>query len=242
MNKLELFTGPCVIEDQALLDHVASFLVEQLPQDEVQITFKASFDKANRTSIDSFRGPGLEQGLKMLEKVKKDFNLPLITDFHLPEQADEVASVVDTIQIPAFLCRQTDMIVAGAKACKKYNRRLKIKKGQFISPYECQNIVNKAESELPKDQILLTERGSSFGYNNLVVDMASFDVFHTFGVKAIFDATHSVQQPGGLGNQSGGQRQFIKPLARAATSIGIAGLFIETHDNPDSATRDGACI
>lgn len=241
-QKFLVFSGPCVLESEDLAMEVAGSLKEQLAQfgDKVELSFKGSFDKANRTSIDSYRGPGIEKGLKILEKVKKELGLPVITDFHLPEQADEVASVADTIQIPAFLCRQTDMIIAGAKACEKYGSRLKIKKGQFLSPEETGNIVDKAVNFLMKDKILLTERGSSFGYNNLVVDMASFSIMKSFGVRAIHDATHCVQRPGGLGNKTGGKREQILVLAKAAVAAGADGVFLECHPQPDKALSDAS--
>ncbi len=237
---LILFSGPCVLESEDLAMEVAQSLKEQLKPfgDRVHLTFKGSFDKANRSSIDSYRGPGIEKGLKILEKVKKETGLPVITDYHLPSQAEEVASVVDTLQIPAFLCRQTDMIIAGAQACEKYGRQLKIKKGQFLSPEETKNIVDKAVNFLMKDKILLTERGTSFGYNNLVVDMASFSIMKSFGVRTIHDATHCVQRPGGLGTSTGGKREQILVLARAAVAAGADGVFMECHPNPDMALSD----
>jgi 2-dehydro-3-deoxyphosphooctonate aldolase (KDO 8-P synthase) len=239
---MEFFLGPCVLESEALAIEIAGNLKEKLGplNQQIKWTFKGSFDKANRTSIDSYRGPGLEQGLKILEKVKKTFDLPVITDMHLPEQADAIASVVDVVQIPAFLCRQTDLIAAGAQACQKYKRRLKVKKGQFLAPHDCKNIVDKATHFLPLESILLTERGSSFGYNNLIVDMASFQIMKSFGVKAIYDATHSVQRPGGLGTATGGKREQIAVLARAAVAAGADGVFMETHPNPDKALSDAA--
>ena len=179
-------------------------------------------------------------GLKIMEKVKSVTGLPVITDFHSPDQADEVASVCNVLQVPAFLCRQTDMIVAGAQACKKYGGTLKVKKGQFLSPEETKNIVEKAENFLPKEQILLTERGTSFGYNNLVVDMASFMIMKSFGVKTIHDATHCVQRPGGLGTATGGKREQILVLAKAAIAAGSDGIFMECHPNPEKALSDSA--
>ncbi len=237
-----LFSGPCVLESEQLAIDVAMSLKEQMTGlgTKVKLTFKGSFDKANRTSIDSYRGPGIEKGLKILEAVKAKTGLPVITDFHLPEQAEEVASVVDTLQIPAFLCRQTDMIVAGAKACAKHDSTLKVKKGQFLSPEETKNIVDKAVNFLMKDRILLTERGSSFGYNNLIVDMASFSIMKSFGVRAIHDATHCVQRPGGLGNKTGGKREQILVLARAAVAAGADGVFMECHPNPEKALSDAS--
>ncbi len=239
---LLLFVGPCVLESESLALEIAHQIKEDLQDFEsrIQLIFKGSFDKANRTSVDAYRGPGLEKGLAILELVKKRFALPVITDIHLPEQAEEVASVVDVLQIPAFLCRQTDMIFAAALAAKKFDRMLKVKKGQFLSPEEAGNIVKKAEYYLPKDKILLTERGSSFGYNNLVVDMSSFKIMKSFGVRAIYDATHSVQRPGGLGTATGGKREFVEVLACAAVAAGADGVFIETHPNPEKALSDAA--
>jgi 2-dehydro-3-deoxyphosphooctonate aldolase (KDO 8-P synthase) len=240
--KLDFFIGPCVLESEGLALEIADRVQRDLApfMDSINLTFKGSFDKANRSSIDSYRGPGMEKGLAILEKVKKQFGLPVITDFHTPEQAMEVARVVDTLQIPAFLCRQTDMIVAGAKACKEYNRQLKIKKGQFLSPAETENIVEKAANFLPKDKILLTERGTSFGYNNLIVDMSSFRIMKNFGVRAIHDATHCVQRPGGLGKSSGGKRENVASLANAAIAAGADGIFLETHPIPEKALSDSA--
>lgn len=242
MKKLELFMGPCVLESQELALEVAQYLKENLSDvhDDIRLSFKGSFDKANRSSIESYRGPGIEKGLAILEEVKKRTGLPVITDFHSPDQAKEVASVADTLQIPAFLCRQTDMIVAGATACQKYSRQLKVKKGQFLSPEETGNIVGKASSIMPKSKILLTERGTSFGYNNLVVDMASFQIMKSFGVRAIHDATHCVQRPGGLGKSTGGKREQISVLAQAAIAAGADGIFMETHPSPDEALSDAA--
>ncbi len=239
-EKFELFIGPCVLESEQLAVDIAGFIKEQLTpwQDKINLYFKGSFDKANRSSIDSYRGPGMEKGLQILERIKKEFALPVITDFHLPEQAEVVASVVDVLQVPAFLCRQTDMIVAGAEACKKHSAILKIKKGQFLAPSDCKNLVEKAATILPKEQIYLTERGTSFGYNNLIVDMASFQIMQSFGVKAIHDATHCVQQPGGLGKITGGKREQILVLAKAAVAAGCDGIFMECHPHPEKALSD----
>lgn len=239
-DKLELFIGPCVLENRDLVEEIAGYVVEELKefQDQLNLTFKGSFDKANRTSIKSFRGPGIKKGLQLLLEIKNKFKVPVLTDFHLPQQADEVASVVDVLQVPAFLCRQTDMIVEGAKAAKKYGRILKIKKGQFLSPEETVNIVEKAAEFMPKERIYLTERGTSFGYNNLIVDMASFEIMKNFGVKAIHDATHCVQRPGGLGDQTGGKRGQIRVLAKAAIAAGADGIFLETHPDPEKALSD----
>lgn len=240
--KLDFFIGPCVLESEGLAMEIAERVRRDLApfSEQINLTFKGSFDKANRSSINSYRGPGLEKGLAILEKIKNKFDLPVITDFHTPEQAEIVASVVDTLQIPAFLCRQTDMIVAGAKAAAKYDRQLKIKKGQFLSPEETENIVEKASNFLSKDKILLTERGTSFGYNNLIVDMSSFRIMKNFGVRAIHDATHCVQRPGGLGTSSGGKRENVAVLAKAAVAAGADGIFLETHPIPEKALSDSA--
>jgi 2-dehydro-3-deoxyphosphooctonate aldolase (KDO 8-P synthase) len=239
MYKMDFFLGPCVLESEELALTIAKYLKENIePLEGVNIIFKGSFDKANRTSVSSFRGPGLEKGLKILQKVKDEFGFPLITDFHSPDQAMAVAEIVDILQIPAFLCRQTDMILAGAEACKKYNRKLKIKKGQFLSPSDTKQIVEKAATILDKSSILLTERGTSFGYNNLVVDMASFQIMKSFGVKTVHDATHCVQQPGGLGNITGGKRDQIFVLAKAAIAAGADSIFMECHPDPDKAKSD----
>lgn len=240
--KFDFFIGPCVLESEELALKIADHLVNKLKpfENKITLTFKGSFDKANRTSIQSYRGPGIDEGMKIMEKVKKTFGLPTLTDFHEAQQAMKLAEVIDVLQVPAFLCRQTDMIAAGAEACKKYNRILKVKKGQFLSPEETKNIVDKAHSIIPKNQILLTERGSSFGYNNLVVDMASFQIMKSFGVKAIHDATHCVQRPGGLGTQTGGKRDQILVLAKAAVAAGCDGIFMETHPNPEKALSDSA--
>lgn len=241
-NKFEFFIGPCVLENEAMAMEIAERIKKDLEpfKDQMTLSFKGSFDKANRSSIDSFRGLGIDKGLSILQKVKENFSLPTITDFHSPDQAFKVAEVVDTLQVPAFLCRQTDMIVEGAKACAQFGRTLKIKKGQFLSPEETKNIVLKAEQYLPKDKILLTERGSSFGYNNLIVDMASFSIMKSFGVRTIHDATHCVQRPGGLGTSTGGKREQIFVLAKAAVAAGADGIFLETHPNPKEALSDSA--
>jgi 2-dehydro-3-deoxyphosphooctonate aldolase (KDO 8-P synthase) len=238
--KMDLFCGPCVLESEALADEVCGFLVESLSpfKDKIELHFKGSFDKANRSAIDSYRGPGLEGGLKILETIGKKYGVKTITDFHLPEQAMEVASVVHTLQVPAFLCRQTDMILAGAEACKKYDGQLKVKKGQFLAPWDAKNIVEKAKNYLSEDQILLTERGTSFGYNNMIVDMASFQIMKSFGVRTIHDATHSVQKPGGLGKSTDGKREQIQSLALAAAAAGADGFFMEAHPNPEKALSD----
>lgn len=239
MDKMNFFLGPCVLESEELALTIAKYLKENIePMEGVNIYFKGSFDKANRTSVNSYRGPGIEKGLQILKKVKDIYGFPLITDFHSPEQALQVAEVVDVLQIPAFLCRQTDMIIAGAEACKKYNRKLKIKKGQFLAPADTKQIVEKAATVLSKDSILLTERGTSFGYNNLIVDMASFQEMKSFGVETVHDATHCVQKPGGLGNITGGKREQIFVLAKAAVAAGADSVFMECHPDPDNAKSD----
>jgi 2-dehydro-3-deoxyphosphooctonate aldolase (KDO 8-P synthase) len=239
-TKLDIYAGPCVLESEDLAKKCAQHLLEALDpyRSKLNFYFKGSFDKANRSSISSYRGPGIEKGLRILSQIKSEFGVKVITDFHLPSQADEVASVVDVLQVPAFLCRQTDMIIAGAKACKKYARDLKIKKGQFLSPSDCKNIVEKANEILPKSNIVLTERGTSFGYNNLIVDMGSFEIMKSFGVRAIFDVTHSAQMPGGLGKATGGKREQIISLAGASLVAGASGLFFEAHPDPQNALSD----
>ncbi|MBK23146.1 MAG: 3-deoxy-8-phosphooctulonate synthase [Halobacteriovorax sp.] len=237
---LELFIGPCVLESEALAMEIAESLKKSLEpfEKKIALTFKGSFDKANRSSIDSYRGPGMEEGLRILQKIKDEFGFPVITDFHYPDQALPVSEVCDVLQVPAFLCRQTDMILAGAKACAENGSRLKVKKGQFLSPEETSNIVSKAKTYLKEDSILLTERGTTFGYNRLIVDMASFEIMKSFGVKAIHDATHCVQRPGGLGTSTGGAREQIPALAKAAIAAGADGIFMETHPTPDQAKSD----
>ena len=239
---MDFYIGPCVIESEALARQIAERLIKDLApyQDEIKLHFKGSYDKANRSSFSSYRGPGIEEGLRILEMVNKEYGLPTLTDFHTPDQALPVAKVVSVLQVPAFLCRQTDMIYAGAEACAKYGRELKVKKGQFLSPEETKNIVDKASHFLPKEKILLTERGSSFGYNNLVVDMASFQIMKSFGVRAIHDATHCVQRPGGLGTSTGGKRDQILVLAKAAIAAGADGIFMECHPDPSKALSDAA--
>ena len=236
---MNFYLGPCVLESEELALSIGKFLKENIePIEGVKVIFKGSFDKANRTSVNSFRGPGLEQGLEILSRVKETFQFPVITDFHSPEQAMKIAEVVDVLQVPAFLCRQTDMILAGAEACHKYGRKLKIKKGQFLAPKDTEEIVKKAATILSKDSIILTERGTSFGYNNLIVDMASFQTMKSFGVETVHDATHCVQQPGGLGSITGGKRDQVFVLAKAAVAAGADGVFMECHPSPDQALSD----
>ncbi len=231
---LFLIAGPCVIESEALVLTIAERLKEVTAKLAMPLVFKASLDKANRSSIESFRGLGLERGLRVLERVKRDFGLPVLTDVHEDTPLDEVADVVDVLQTPAFLCRQTDFIVAVARRGKPVN----LKKGQFLAPWEMRNVVDKARST-GNDALLVCERGVSFGYNNLVVDMRALPILRATGCPVVFDATHAVQQPGARGSSSGGEREFVPVLARAAVAAGVAGLFLETHPEPDSALCDG---
>ncbi len=226
--------GPCVVESETLTIEVAGKLQEVSQKLSIPLIFKASFDKANRSSVNSFRGPGFVEGLRVLGEVKRQLGLPLLTDVHEDTPLDEVASVVDVLQTPAFLCRQTNFIIKVASQGKPVN----IKKGQFLSPWEMTNVVEKARSTGNSD-IMVCERGFSFGYNNLVSDMRSLAVMRETGCPVVFDATHSVQLPGGQGTTSGGQREFVPVLARAAVAVGVAGLFMETHPNPDVALSDG---
>ncbi|MGH1335459.1 MAG: 3-deoxy-8-phosphooctulonate synthase [Aureispira sp.] len=230
-----LIAGPCVIESTSLLQQVATKL-RQLQQQYPtwKIIFKASFDKANRTSVQSFRGPGLEKGLQQLEAIKKEFGLPILTDIHEPQQAAAVAEVADILQIPAFLCRQTDLLLAAGATDKIIN----IKKAQFLSGKDMQHVLGKVQST-GNEQLLLTERGTAFGYNNLVVDYTGIVDMMNFGYPVVMDATHSVQKPGGAGGRSGGNRKYAPLLARAAAAIGVKGFFIETHPTPDQALSDG---
>jgi len=231
---LAVIAGPCVIESrESALKH-ASLLKEAADRVGVPYIFKSSYDKANRSSVDSYRGPGLGKGLEILAEVKKETGVPILTDVHEREQVASVREVADVLQIPAFLCRQTDFIVAVAQSGKVVN----VKKGQFLAPWDIGNIVDKILSA-NNDQILLTERGASFGYNNLVSDMRSLVVMRELGYPVVFDATHSLQLPGGLGKSSGGERKYIVPLARAGVAVGIVALFMEVHENPDQALSDG---
>ena len=231
---LFLIAGPCVIESDALVQEVAGQLKRITTELGVPFIFKASFDKANRSSRASFRGPGIEAGLKSLQGVREKIGVPVLTDVHEDTPLDEVAAVVDVLQTPAFLCRQTNFILNVAACGKPVN----IKKGQFLSPWEMQNVVDKARST-GNQHILVCERGFSFGYHNLVSDMRSLAVMRATGCPVVFDATHSVQLPGGQGDASGGQREFVPVLARAAVAAGVAGLFMETHPNPAKALSDG---
>jgi 2-dehydro-3-deoxyphosphooctonate aldolase (KDO 8-P synthase) len=230
-----VIAGPCVIEDRDTLFEVAGKIRElQEKYKNHTFIFKASFDKANRSSIHSYRGPGLERGLELLSEIKEKFSLPVTTDIHESWQAKPVGEVVDVVQIPAFLCRQTDLLIAAAKTGKTVN----VKKGQFMSPWDMENVVEKLEF-LNAKEIWLTERGTCFGYNNLVVDFRSLPVMKRLKVKVVFDATHSVQRPGGLGKSSGGDREFVPYLARAAVAVGVDGLFFEVHPEPERALSDG---
>lgn len=231
---LFLIAGPDTLESQALCDEVAGHLAELTGRLGIGYVFKGSFDKANRTSVRWSRGPGMEQGLAMLEQVRKQFGVPVITDVHEDTPVDEVAAVVDVLQTPAFLCRQTNFIQNVARAGKPMN----IKKGQFLSPWEMRTVVEKARAA-GNEQLLVCERGFSFGYNNLVADMRSLAIMRETGCPVVFDATHSVQLPGGQGSSSGGAREFIPVLARAAVGVGVAGIFTETHPQPEKALCDG---
>jgi 2-dehydro-3-deoxyphosphooctonate aldolase (KDO 8-P synthase) len=234
-SPLLLIAGPCVIESREHALKLAAEIAVIAQRADMPFLFKASFDKANRTSVDAYRGPGLDAGLETLAAVKRELGVPVLTDIHEPAQAEPAARVCDALQIPAFLCRQTDLLLAAARTGAAVN----VKKGQFVSPWEMQHAVEKVRSA-GNQRVFLTERGSSFGYQNLVVDMRSLQVMRGFGVPVIFDVTHSLQLPGGQGNSSGGRREFGETLARAATGAGIDGLFIEVHDHPDAALSDPA--
>lgn len=232
-----LIAGPCVIENKTVCTKIAKQLKQICENLSIPLIFKASFDKANRSSISSFRGPGITKGLEILHSIRSQTNLPTITDIHLPEQAPAIAKAVDAIQIPAFLCRQTDLLVAAAKTNKPVN----IKKGQFLSPAEMKNVVAKVR-QAGNNKITLTERGTFFGYNRLVNDMTAIPQMQSLDCPVIFDATHSTQQPGGLGNASAGNREMAPILAKAATAAGANGLFLEVHTDPAAAKSDAACI
>jgi len=233
-RKLVLIGGPCVIEDEKGTLRLAEKIAKITRELKIPYVFKASFDKANRSSISSFRGPGLEQGLAILARVKKTFKIPILTDFHTAEQAKPVAEVADILQIPAFLCRQTDLLFAGAAT----GRIVNVKKGQFLSPWETKNMIHKLE-EVGCKKILLTERGTSFGYNNLVNDFRAIPIMREFGYPVVYDATHSVQIPGGRGTASGGMSEFIPTLARCAVVAGADAIFMEIHEDPSKALSDG---
>ena len=234
-EKFILIAGPCVIESESIVMETAKKLKEITNKYNVDFFLKASFDKANRTSINSFRGLGIDEGLRILKSVKTELGLKIVTDIHLPEQAEKVAEVADILQIPAVLCRQTDLLVAAACTGKIVN----VKKAQFLAPWDMSNVVKKIEDSGNR-QIMLCERGSSFGYNTLVVDMTSLVEMKKIGYPVIYDATHSVQKPGGEGHATGGNREYVKYLARAAAAVGIDGMFAEVHPDPDNALSDGA--
>ena len=234
-EKLTILAGPCAIESMEILEETAKTLKEITNKLGINFVFKSSFDKANRTSINSYRGLGMKKGLEMLAEIKSKYDIPIVTDIHLPEQAEETAKVADIIQIPAFLCRQTDLLVAAAKTGKIVN----IKKGQFLAPEQMKSLIKKVE-ESGNCNILITDRGTSFGYNNLVVDFRGIPIMQSFGYPVVFDATHSVQLPGANGTSSGGDRRFVTPLAKAAMAVGANALFFEVHPNPDKALCDGA--
>ncbi len=233
-----LIAGPCVIESPELVFQVAERMQTIAERLGITYIFKASFDKANRSSGGSFRGPGVSGGLEVLKEVKQRFGLPVLTDIHESQQAAPVAEVVDVLQIPAFLCRQTDLLLAAAEAVRGTDKIINVKKGQFLAPWDMAQVVTKLR-EAGVENLWLTERGSSFGYNTLVVDFRSLPQLRALGCPVIFDATHSVQQPGGRGSSSGGQREFVAPLARAAAAVGIDGLFMEVHPDPDRGLSDG---
>lgn len=232
---LFLIAGPCVIESEEMALSTASRLKEVTDKLEIPFIYKSSFDKANRTSASSDRGPGRTQGLEILSRVREKIGVPVLTDVHSEDDVSAASEVVDVLQTPAFLCRQTDLIEAVGRSGKPCN----IKKGQFLSPQEMQHVVDKAKAINPDAPLMVCERGSSFGYNNLIVDMRSLKIMKSTGCPVVFDATHSVQLPGGAGGKSGGQREFVPTLASAAVAVGIAGLFMETHPDPENALSDG---
>jgi 2-dehydro-3-deoxyphosphooctonate aldolase (KDO 8-P synthase) len=231
---LTIIAGPCVVETEEHALFMAREISETCKRVGLDLVYKSSFDKANRSSIDSFRGQGMEFGLEVLATVKKEIGVPVITDIHEPRQVEKTAEVADILQIPAFLCRQTDLLVEAAKSGKAVN----VKKGQFLAPWDAKNIVDKLQNA-GCEKILLTERGASFGYNNLVVDLRSFPIMRSFGVPVVFDVTHSLQLPGGLGKATGGQSQYIEDFARAGVACGVDAVFMEVHDNPAKAPSDG---
>ena len=233
-RSLLVIAGPCVLQDEELALHIAQRLRELAGYLPIHLIFKASFDKANRTSVESYRGPGLDRGLRILARVKETCGTPVTTDIHLPEQAAPAAEVCDLLQIPAFLARQTDLLIAAART----GRAVHVKKGQFMAPHDMRHVMGKLEAS-GCHNILLCERGTFFGYGQLVNDMRALVQLRGMGVPVVFDATHSVQQPGGLGSATGGQREMVAPLARAATAVGIDGLFLETHPDPDTSPSDG---
>ena len=233
-NPLTLIAGPCQLESEQHSMDMAGKIKEITDKFNIGFVYKTSFDKANRTSLTSKRGVGLEKSLPVFDKIKKELKIPVLTDIHSIEQCSIISKHVDILQIPAFLCRQTDLLIAAAKT----NKIINVKKGQFLAPWDMKNVTKKI-SESGNNKILVTERGASFGYNTLVSDMRALPIMSKLGYPVIFDATHSVQQPGGMGDKSGGQREFVEYLARAAVAVGVAGVFIETHQDPDNAPSDG---
>lgn len=236
-HSLALLAGPCAIEDEAHALRTAETLVRIAADAGVPFVYKSSYDKANRSSARSYRGPGLREGLRILRRVRETLGCPVLSDVHQPAEVPPAAEVLDLVQIPAFLCRQTDLVLA----CARSGRPVNVKKGQFLAPWDMQNVVEKLRSEGCED-VLLTERGTTFGYNNLVVDFRGLRVMQDLGVPVVFDATHSVQLPGGEGTRSGGERQYVEPLARAAVAFGVDAVFMEVHEDPDHAPSDGATM
>lgn len=234
-KKFVLIAGPCVLENEKTVMDIARYLKKLTAKLSIPFIFKASYDKANRTSIKSYRGPGAKKGLAILEKIKGELNIPVLSDVHRFEEIDPASKVLDVMQVPAFLCRQTDFVVEIAKKARVIN----VKKGQFLAPWDVLNIIEKAKMA-GNDKIMITERGASFGYNNLVFDVRSLPIIREMGYPVIFDATHAVQLPGGQGTSSGGQREMVKYLARAAVAAGVDGVFFEVHPNPEKALCDGA--
>ena len=231
---LTLIAGPCVLESKQHAFDISGYLKELTSRLDINFVYKTSFDKANRTSLKGKRGIGLEKSLPIFDKIKKEVDVPVLTDIHTIEQCSIISNHVDALQIPAFLCRQTDLLIAAAKTGKIIN----VKKGQFLAPWDMANVIKKIEESGNKN-ILITERGASFGYNTLVSDLRALPIMSKFGFPIVFDATHSVQQPGGMGEKSGGQREFVPHLARAAIAVGVGAIFIETHEDPDNAPSDG---
>ena len=236
-HPLALLAGPCAIEDESHALRTAEALVEMTAKAGVPFVYKSSYDKANRSSARSYRGPGLVEGLRILRRVRETFGCPVLSDVHQAAEVPAAAEVLDLVQIPAFLCRQTDLVLA----CARSGRPVNVKKGQFLAPWDMRNVVEKLRGEGCED-ILLTERGATFGYNNLVVDFRGLGVMRGFGVPVVFDATHSVQLPGGEGTRSGGERRYVEPLARAAVAFGVDAVFMEVHEDPDRAPSDGATM
>lgn len=233
-NPLLIIAGPCVIESEEIVFYTAEKLKETCRTIGLPLLFKSSYDKANRTSLSSFRGPGFEKGLRILSDVRSKFDIPIISDIHSVEEVNPASEVLDALQIPAFLCRQTDLILSASQTGKPVN----VKKGQFLAPWDVKNIIDKFTST-GNQNIFVTERGTSFGYNNLVVDFRGLPIMQSFGFPVIFDITHSLQLPGGIGKSSGGQREFAEPLAKAAVAVGVDGIFMEVHPEPDRALCDG---